>query len=151
MDRNNLFSRAVESHEKSQKPLDEAGALSSSWEALYRNLESKQQLFANRVIMETLYRGALGKLNENSYKALDTKYTWTHITPISSRPQSSSYNNSMSSNSTPLASPVQIQSFNLTQTQAGPTRYSIAPQTQSLSTDSTTSSIQEFFNKFKQE
>ncbi|XP_073838792.1 uncharacterized protein [Musca autumnalis] len=49
---------------------DKAKALSISWEVLYRDLNSQQKLYANRMINEILYQAALGKLQESSYKLL---------------------------------------------------------------------------------
>ncbi|XP_005183949.2 uncharacterized protein LOC101890886 [Musca domestica] len=56
---------------QSQAKVDPVRALSSSWEVLYRDLDSRQKLYANRMINEVLYQAALGKLRENSYKILE--------------------------------------------------------------------------------
>lgn len=50
---------------------DQATALSASWEAQFRDLDEHQKLYANRMINEVLYQGALGKLQESSYKLLE--------------------------------------------------------------------------------
>uniref|UniRef100_A0A1I8PST2 MADF domain-containing protein n=1 Tax=Stomoxys calcitrans TaxID=35570 RepID=A0A1I8PST2_STOCA len=57
---------------------DQASAHSAAWEALYRDLDSRQKLYANRIISEVLYQAALGKLQENSYKLLDMTVEDTH-------------------------------------------------------------------------
>ncbi|XP_061402538.1 uncharacterized protein LOC133338377 [Musca vetustissima] len=61
-----------EYHQYQEPIVDKAKALSISWEVLYRNLNSEQQLYANRMINEILYQAALGKLQEGSYKLLKT-------------------------------------------------------------------------------
>ncbi|XP_061402549.1 uncharacterized protein LOC133338388 [Musca vetustissima] len=58
-------------HQQTPTVIDPVRALSSSWEVLYRDLDKKQQLYANRMINEVLYQAALGKLSENSYKLLE--------------------------------------------------------------------------------
>lgn len=68
-----MLIRAIESLENTQKPQSEASVLSASWQVLYEKLEEKQKIFAHRVISEALYQGALGKLNEDSYKALEAQ------------------------------------------------------------------------------
>lgn len=50
---------------------DKAEAISGAWEVQYRELENRQQLYANRMINEILYQAALGKLQEKSYKVLE--------------------------------------------------------------------------------
>ncbi|XP_075162293.1 uncharacterized protein LOC142234971 [Haematobia irritans] len=57
---------------------DQASALKCSWEAVYRDLDQRQQLYANRMINEILYQAALGKLQENSYKLLEISINEKH-------------------------------------------------------------------------
>ncbi|XP_013113621.1 uncharacterized protein LOC106091604 [Stomoxys calcitrans] len=61
------------SSQNEQPPMrtDPSSAISGSWEALYRELDQRQKLYANRMITEVLYQAALGRLHENSYKLLD--------------------------------------------------------------------------------
>ncbi|XP_049302092.1 uncharacterized protein LOC125775480 [Bactrocera dorsalis] len=63
-----LLIKAVKALEDSTRPNDDASTFSSTWEVLFRKLDPNQQLFANKTIMEVLYQGALGRLNENSHQ-----------------------------------------------------------------------------------
>lgn len=51
---------------------EETTTISSTWGILYRDLEPRQQLYANKAITEVLYQGALGKLHEYSYKGIES-------------------------------------------------------------------------------
>ncbi|XP_053946426.1 uncharacterized protein LOC128863026 [Anastrepha ludens] len=84
-----LLKKAVKALEDSTRPNDDASTFSSTWEVLFRKLDPTQQLFANKTIMEVLYQGALGQLNENSHQLFNVPNT-----RCSSRPLSSSDNSS---------------------------------------------------------
>ncbi|XP_037947624.1 uncharacterized protein LOC119679377 [Teleopsis dalmanni] len=71
-ERNEIIPEAISPLPSSKKiKLDEANALSTSWEVQYRNLERNQQIYANKMINEVLYQATLGNLNEYSYKVIE--------------------------------------------------------------------------------
>lgn len=94
--REDFLNKALK-HLENSKPQDDATILSTSWAALYRKLDVKQQIFANKSINDILYQGALGNLSENTSNLLDFSQKQKNI-EINSP---SSFGDSEAYNSTP--------------------------------------------------
>ena len=62
---------------------DDVSTFSLTWEVLFRKLDPNQQLFSNKTIMEVLYQGALGRLNENFHQMFNVPNTRCSLTPFS--------------------------------------------------------------------
>ncbi|XP_054729340.1 uncharacterized protein LOC129238333 [Anastrepha obliqua] len=78
-----LLKKAVKALEDSTRPNDDASTFSSTWEVLFRKLDPTQQLFANKTIMEVLYQGTFGQLNENSHQLFNVQNTRCSSRPLS--------------------------------------------------------------------
>uniref|UniRef100_A0A034WHI8 Uncharacterized protein n=1 Tax=Bactrocera dorsalis TaxID=27457 RepID=A0A034WHI8_BACDO len=100
-----LLIKAVKALEDSTRANDDASTFSSTWEVLFRKLDPNQQLFANKTIMEVLYQGALGRLNENSHQMFNVPNTRCSSTCFDSRTLQSRPEYLISP---PLLSPTQI-------------------------------------------
>ncbi|XP_039969040.1 uncharacterized protein LOC120780872 [Bactrocera tryoni] len=109
-----LLIKAVKALEDSTRRNDDASTFSSTWEVLFRKLDFNQQ-FANKTIVEVLYQGALGRLNENSHQMFNVPNTRCSSTPFSYSDNSSTCFDSTTLQSRPqylisppLLSPSQI-------------------------------------------